>query len=77
MKIKVTATVKNNRLRIFMNKLLHLSVPADDVCGVHAYKSGGYFHIDYHVKDTTIECTYKQEEDWKAVLTELEKINII
>ncbi len=74
---KLSVSVSHNHLRIAIDELLHLSVPSDDIRGVHAYKSGGYFYIEYHVADSTIECTYKTEEIWVAILKELEKVKVI
>ena len=74
---KVTSAVKNNRLRIRIDGLLHLSLRADDTVAVLSYKEGGYYHIDYYVGESCVESTYKSAEVWKDVLVELEKVDVI
>lgn len=75
--IKIAVKISNNHLRIYLDDLLHLSVKADDISGVHTYKAKGYWHIDYHVDGIVVACTYKIESTWVRILKELQTINII
>lgn len=76
-KVNVRAEVKFNRLRVYLNGAMHISIKFDDIVGVQSFIIDNYCHIEYYTKETVIESTYLRKDTWLRILKALEKINII
>lgn len=77
-KIKVEVTIASDRLRVYLNDLLHLSISVADLVAIQAWKYGTYrFSIEYTLKTTSVETWYVTREIWEEVLRGLAKINLI
>lgn len=76
--MSITVKVVSDRLRIFINDVLHLSLDISELVGIQSYHYGDYrFAIDYNMKTTLIETWYVNEEMWKDILAGLAKITIV
>lgn len=75
---EILVKVVSDRLRIYINGLLHLSMSISDLVGIQAWKYGTYrFAIEYTFKTTAIETWYVERDVWEAILKGLEPIGLV
>jgi len=66
--------VFNGRYRISIDGVVMLSFNQIDFKGYYAFKDDHLLYgIDFYLKDTTIETSYKTKEVWLGVLELLDK----
>lgn len=69
--IKVKVELEVNRFRIYVNGIIHISFNINDFVGIQSYFIDRKCHIDFHLKDTTIEAEYTRMDLWHKILDEL------
>ena len=75
--INVKVELEINNLRVYVNNVIHLSFNINNFVGVQSYFVGRKHFIDFHIKDTVIECEYTRKDLWEKILNELKKENYI
>lgn len=72
---KYKLSVINGRYKIYIDDLPMVSFNQIDFKGYYAFKDDHLLYwIDFYLKDTVIETTYKTKEVWMAVLKLLDTI---
>ena len=80
---EVEAKLVGTRLRVYIDKTLHLSLPTEDGVQLHSYVIGKMgtpgcnYHIDITASDHTTEVSYIRKEIWQEVLKQLETLKSI
>lgn len=61
--------VYNGRVKIYIDEYVFLSFNQIDFKGYYAFKDDGFLYgIDFYLKDTTIETSYKTKSVWLDIL---------
>jgi hypothetical protein len=64
----------NGRVKVYIDGLVFLSFNQIDFKGYYAFKDDTKLYgIDFYLKDTTIETSYKTKEVWTEILKLLDK----
>lgn len=76
---KVEIVVDHYNLRIFIDKVLHLSIKVAPLLGIQAYINQGNanYAIDFHVGKAVVTCEYANRELWEDILNKLLETKII
>lgn len=75
---KVAVKVFSDKLRVYINDLLHLSISIEELVGVESYSwSDDRWHIDFITKTNTIECWYTNKELWESILRGIDGIDLV
>ncbi len=68
MPLEITAKSVTDRLKIYMNGILHLRLETDGL-QVESWKEAKcHFCIDFHTKTGVVHTEYNSEEKWKRIL---------
>ena len=71
---KFSLVVYNGRVKIYIDGTVFLSFNQIDFKGYYAFKDDtSLFGIDFYLKDTIIETSYKTKDVWLKVLELLDK----
>jgi hypothetical protein len=74
MKHKYLLTIYNGRVKIYIDDIVFLSFNQIDFKGYYAFKDDTKLYgIDFYLKDTIIETSYKTKEVWIDILKLLDK----
>ncbi len=74
-KDRFSMAVINGRYKIYVDGLVMLSFNQLDFKGFYSFKDDHLLYcIDFYLKDTTIETSYKTKEVWLGVLKLLDMI---
>jgi hypothetical protein len=66
--------VHNGRFKIYIDDIVYLSFNQIDFKGFYAFKDDEKLYgIDFYLKDTTIETSYKTKQVWIDILKLLDK----
>ncbi len=77
-KNKISVNIKSNKLRIYIDDTLNLSIDISNLVGIYAYKYGdSRFNIDFITKTTSIKCWYEKHEIWKNILDGISKLDLV
>lgn len=78
-KYNVEVKIVYNQLKIYINKIVHLSIHIDNIIGYKGYSVGKEsFYIDYFTKDNVlIDTNYMNKEIWQEILKGLDRITLI
>ena len=67
-------SIINGRVKIYIDGFVFLSFNQIDFLGYYAFKDDtNLYGIDFYLKDTTIETSYKTKEVWLDILSVLDK----
>ena len=67
-------SIINGRVKIYIDGYVFLSFNQIDFKGYYAFKDDtNLYGIDFYLKDTTIETSYKTKEVWLDILSVLDK----
>ena len=71
---RYSLNVFNGRVKIYIDGFVYLSFNQIDFKGYYAFKDDTKLYgIDFYLKDTIIETSYKTKEVWLAILNLLDK----
>jgi hypothetical protein len=71
---KYNLDVYNGRVKIYIDGFVYLSFNQIDFLGYYAFKDDTKLYgIDFYLKDTTIETSYKTKQVWLDILKLLDK----
>ena len=66
---KYDLKIYNGRVKIYIDGYVFLSFNQIDFKGYYAFKDdASLYGIDFYLKDTTIETSYKTKENWLTIL---------
>lgn len=76
--INIKVILKDNKLKIYINKLLHLNLLLTNFIGFQSYKENNainkYFIKYYYKNGVNIRTEYDTIQKWVAILKQLEII---
>jgi hypothetical protein len=74
----VKILIKKSYIKIYIDELLHLSAPKEDIVGFQSYLQGHIYCIKYYLRNNSeILCEYEKRELWEEILKEIDKQNIV
>lgn len=78
MENKIDIKIPSDKLKIYINDTLHLSINISELVAIQAYKyDNSRFCIDYYMKSTIVDTWYSYFDDWKAILDKLDKFSLV
>lgn len=73
-KHKYTLSIINGRVKVYIDGLVMVTFDQLNFEGYYAFKSdSSLYGIDFYLKDTTIETSYKKKETWIEILKLLDR----
>lgn len=76
--VNVSVKVVSNKLRVYINELLHLSIDISELVGIHSYTyNDDRWHIDFVTKTNVIECWYTKKDLWENILKGIDGIDLV
>ncbi len=76
MKNNYSATVKDNCLKVYINKVLHFSIKREDIIGFQSWVEGEdtqRFIIEFYTRYQTILVGYDDKDKWIKILNLIDK----
>lgn len=74
---KVEIKIHHGNIRVFINKILHISVRIEEVVGMTSYIVDKIYYIEIYTTSNTVESNYIDIKLWKRILKEFAKLKII
>lgn len=74
--MKISLSIKDDSIKIFIDNILHLSLNQDKLLGVQAWVSSDKYIIQFYMNGNSIVCEYGNNKMWKKVLKLLEQNNL-
>lgn len=78
--ITVRSDVGWNTVKIYINDVLHIKFKKEDLISIQGwiegYESDSTYHIQYVFKNKKMRSEYWDLEHWKAILGELDKLEL-
>ena len=62
------ASESTNWIRVFINDTLHLCVNKSRLNGLQAWRYGSEYCIEFYYENSSIFCSYDNEDMWKEIL---------
>lgn len=76
--ISVRVERKTDFVKIFINDLLHVQFRAEELYSLQTWMEGKeQFWIRYYLKSGVMNCYYYNQDLWKSIITELNKISLV
>lgn len=80
--MEVTAEIENSRLRVRIDKMIHISLPYREENFQMVFKSSfigkkKFSKLLFKTGGTELECTYTNKELFEKVISSLEELNVI
>lgn len=74
---KIDIIIEFDTIKIYIKTILFLAIRRDEYVGLQSWIEGEMkWKIEFYLKTTSIITEFNSKEKWKAMLTELDKMNI-
>lgn len=73
---EIRGAIEFDSIRIYFGSDLHIDIRRSTYRGMQAWKWPGHFVIEFALDGALLKCEYTDEARWKAVIAELQKLNL-
>ena len=67
----IEVKIVKTRLKIYFDKIIHISIPVEKIEGFQSYKGNVYFVLEFYTTNQIITREYDLEDKWLKVLSKL------
>lgn len=74
----VTAKIVSDKLRIYIDGIIHLSIDITELVAIQAYTfNDDRWHIDFTMKTTQVETWYTTRDLWESILKAIDGFDLV